>query len=104
MTRKCVLATSQLNQWVLDYDGNRDRIIEAIKHAKAAGASLILTPELCIPGYGLLDHWLENDVYSNSWDIAADIISRPECQDIIIDLRTNASLQSLPYKAVIPCS
>ncbi|KAF2166563.1 hypothetical protein M409DRAFT_23198 [Zasmidium cellare ATCC 36951] len=86
MTRKCVLATSQLNQWVLDYDGNRDRIIEAIKTAKAAGATLILTPELCIPGYGLLDHWLENDVYANSWDIVAEIISHPDCQDIIIDL------------------
>jgi len=86
MTRKCILATCQLNQWVLDYDGNRDRIIEAIKAAKAANASLLLTPELCIPGYGLLDHWLENDVYSNSWDILAEIISHPECQDIILDL------------------
>ncbi|KAK4500294.1 hypothetical protein PRZ48_008483 [Zasmidium cellare] len=86
MTRKCILATSQLNQWVLDYDGNRDRIIEAIKTAKAAGATLILTPELCIPGYGLLDHWLENDVYANSWDIVAEIITHPDCQDIIIDL------------------
>ena len=86
MTRKCVLATSQLNQWCLDYDGNRDRIIEAIQKARAAGASIILTPELCIPGYGLLDHWLENDVYANSWDIVAGIISDESCQDIIIDL------------------
>lgn len=86
MTRKCTLATCQLNQWVLDYDGNRDRIIEAIKAAKAASASLILTPELCIPGYGLLDHWLENDVYANSWDVVAEIITHPDCQDIIIDL------------------
>lgn len=29
---------------------------------------------------------LENDVYTNSWDIAAAIISHPDCQDIIIDL------------------
>jgi NAD+ synthase (glutamine-hydrolysing) len=99
MTRKCVLATSQLNQWVLDYDGNRDRIIEAITLAKAAGASLILTPELCIPGYGLLDHWLENDVYNNSWDIAADIISRPECQDIIIDLGLPIRHRGCSYNA-----
>ena len=99
MTRKCVLATSQLNQWVLDYDGNRERIIEAIKQAKAAGASIILTPELCIPGYGLLDHWLENDVYSNSWDVAADIISRPECQDIIIDLGLPVQHRGCSYNA-----
>lgn len=99
MTRKCVLATSQLNQWVLDWDGNRDRIIQAIIESKAKGASLILTPELCIPGYGLLDHWLENDVYRNSWDVVADIISRPECQDIIIDLGLPIQHRGCNYNA-----
>ncbi|CAK1368356.1 unnamed protein product [Cercospora beticola] len=99
MTRKCILATSQLNQWVLDYDGNRDRIIEAVKTAKAAGASLILTPELCIPGYGLLDHFLENDVYANSWDIVAEIIAHPECQDIIIDLGLPVQHRGCSYNA-----
>ncbi|KAK6391869.1 glutamine-dependent NAD(+) synthetase, partial [Oleoguttula sp. CCFEE 5521] len=86
MTRRCTLATCQLNQWVLDWDGNRDRIVQAIIEAKVAGARLILTPELCIPGYGLLDHWLENDVYTHSWDIGAEIMANPDCQDIIVDL------------------
>ena len=99
MTRKCVLATSQLNQWCLDYDGNRDRIIEAIRQAKAVGATIILTPELCIPGYGLLDHWLENDVYANSWDIVAEIISHAECQDIIIDLGLPVQHRGCSYNA-----
>lgn len=99
MTRKCVLATSQLNQWVLDYEGNRDRIIEAIRTARAAGASIILTPELCIPGYGLLDHWLENDVYAHSWAIAAEILSREDCQDIIIDLGLPIQHRGCSYNA-----
>jgi NAD+ synthase (glutamine-hydrolysing) len=99
MTRKCILATSQLNQWVLDYDGNRDRIIAAIRSAKASNVSIILTPELCIPGYGLLDHWLENDVYANSWDIAAEIISNEDCQDIIIDLGLPIQHRGCSYNA-----
>ncbi|EMC91495.1 hypothetical protein BAUCODRAFT_330188 [Baudoinia panamericana UAMH 10762] len=99
MTRKCILSTCQLNQWVLDYDGNRERIIQAIKAAKAAGATLILTPELCIPGYGLLDHWLENDVYANSWDIVAEIITNPECQDIVVDLGLPVQHRSCSYNA-----
>ncbi|EGP86053.1 unnamed protein product [Zymoseptoria tritici ST99CH_1A5] len=99
MTRKCVLSTSQLNQWSLDWDGNRGRILEAIKTAKAAGARLILTPELCIPGYGLLDHWLENDVYVHSWEIVADIISREECQEIIIDLGIPVQHRGCSYNA-----
>lgn len=99
MTRKCILATSQLNQWVLDYDGNRDRIISAIIQAKSRHAALLLTPELCIPGYGLLDHWLENDVYANSWDIAAEIISHPDCQDIILDLGLPIQHRGCSYNA-----
>ena len=86
MGRLTTLATCQLNQWSLDFDGNRDRILEAIKEAKKAGAKIILTPELCVPGYGLLDHFLELDVYEHSWEVVAEIITRPECQDIIIDL------------------
>ena len=62
-------------------------------------SSIILTPELCIPGYGLLDHWLENDVYSNSWDIAAEIISDSTCQDIIIDLGIPVQHRGCSYNA-----
>lgn len=99
MTRKCILATSQLNQWSLDYDGNRDRIIEAVLAAKAANATLILTPELCVPGYGLLDHWLENDVYVNSWEVVAGIIAREDCGDIIIDLGLPIQHRGCSYNA-----
>lgn len=77
----------------------RDRIIEAVRSAKAAGATLILTPELCIPGYGLLDHFLEADVYRHSWDIVAQIISHPDCQDIIIDLGLPVMHRGSSYNA-----
>lgn len=76
-----------------------DRIIEAIQAAKRAGAKLLLTPELCIPGYGLLDHWLENDVYTHSWDIVAELLAHPECQDIIIDLGLPIQHRSCSYNA-----
>jgi NAD+ synthase (glutamine-hydrolysing) len=32
-----ILATCNLNQWALDFVGNRDRIIESIRQAKAKG-------------------------------------------------------------------
>ncbi len=47
-----VVATCNLNQWALDFDGNVDRIKQSIKEARAAGARLRLGPELEIPGYG----------------------------------------------------
>ncbi len=46
MGRLATISTCQLNQWALDFDGNRDRILEAIRQAKAAWIKMILTPEL----------------------------------------------------------
>jgi len=99
MGRLATIATCQLNQWVLDFDGNRDRIIQAVIEAKKGGARLVLTPELCIPGYGLLDHFLELDVYTHSWEVVAEIIAHPECQDIIIDLGLPVRHHGNPFNA-----
>jgi NAD+ synthase (glutamine-hydrolysing) len=44
------LATCSLNQWALDFEGNAERIIESIRQAKAAGATLRVGPELEITG------------------------------------------------------
>jgi len=45
-----VLMQSSLNQWALDFEGNAERIIESIRQAKAAGATLRVGPELEITG------------------------------------------------------
>ena len=41
--------------------GNMERIIESIVVAKARGAAVRVGPELEIPGYGCLDHFLEGE-------------------------------------------
>jgi NAD+ synthase (glutamine-hydrolysing) len=99
MGRLATISTCQLNQWALDFDGNRDRILEAIRQAKADGSKLILTPELCIPGYGLLDHFQELDTFSHSWEVLAEIISSPEAQGIIIDLGLPVRHNDVPHNA-----
>jgi NAD+ synthase (glutamine-hydrolysing) len=45
------LALAQINTTVGDLDGNRDRIVRGIDEAKAAGADLVLFPELAVTGY-----------------------------------------------------
>src|SRR5512144_333274 len=45
------LALAQINTTVGDLDGNRARILQAIEEAKAAGADLVLLPELAVTGY-----------------------------------------------------
>lgn len=53
------VATCQLHQWALDFKGNKERIIESIAVARNRGATLRVGPELEVPGYGCLDHFLE---------------------------------------------
>lgn len=75
-----------MNQWALDFEGNTERIIESIRQAKAAGATLRVGPELEITGYGCLDHFLEGDTFLHSWEMLAKIIDNPDCQDILLDI------------------
>ena len=45
------LALAQINAVVGDLDGNRERILAGLAEAKAAGADLVLFPELAVTGY-----------------------------------------------------
>lgn len=75
-----------MNQWALDFEGNTARIIESIRKAKEAGATLRVGPELEITGYGCLDHFLEGDTFLHSWEMLARIIQDPVCQDMLVDV------------------
>lgn len=86
MSHLITLATCNLNQWALDFEGNRDRILESIRIAKDKGARLRVGPELEITGYGCLDHFLENDVSLHSWEMYAQIIRTPETHGILLDI------------------
>ncbi|KAJ7733229.1 hypothetical protein DFH07DRAFT_871007 [Mycena maculata] len=79
------LATS-LNQWALDFQGNLERILASIAIAKERGATLRVGPELEIPGYGCLDHFLEGDTVLHSWEVLAKILTSEEAQGIVCDV------------------
>ncbi|AVR88835.1 NAD+ synthase [Thauera aromatica] len=57
------IAVAQLNLTVGDLTGNADRIIAAIAEARAAGADIVLTPELALSGYPPEDLLLRPDFY-----------------------------------------
>lgn len=56
-----ILAIAQLNLTVGDLKGNAEKIAAAARDAKAAGASLLLTPEMSICGYAPEDLVLRED-------------------------------------------
>ncbi|KAL8963703.1 MAG: hypothetical protein Q9193_000071 [Seirophora villosa] len=82
--RAITVSSCNLNQWSLDFVGNRDRIIAAVKKAKQDGARLIITPELSICGYDCLDAFLELDTTMHSWEVLAELLTK--CRDILVDV------------------
>jgi NAD+ synthase (glutamine-hydrolysing) len=75
-----------LNQWALDFAGNKERILESILQAKERGASLRVGPELEIPGYGCFDHFLEGDTVLHSWEVLCDLLLDERTHGLLIDV------------------
>ena len=69
-----MVATTTLNQWALDFEGNEKRIIKAILEAKKQNAKIILLPELSTSGYSCQDHYLERETYDLSFQIILNLL------------------------------
>ncbi|WYZ35695.1 hypothetical protein EsH8_X_000342 [Colletotrichum jinshuiense] len=98
------VAAATLPSVPLDFKGNRDRILESIRIAKAQGATLRTGPELEIPGYGCLDHHLEGDTFLHSWEVLTEIISDPVCKDMLIDLGMGCRHRNVRYNCRVLCT
>jgi NAD+ synthase (glutamine-hydrolysing) len=57
---KVRIALAQVNPTVGDIEGNAALIAEWIGRARAAEASLVVFPELCLPGYPAEDLYLKH--------------------------------------------
>ncbi|BFZ53134.1 glutamine-dependent NAD(+) synthetase [Savitreella phatthalungensis] len=98
-----VLATCSLNQWALDWHGNRERILKSIHLAKRAGAKLRVGPELEISGYGCLDHFLESDTYLHSWEMLGKILADPSTHGILLDIGMPVLHRNVKYNCRVIC-
>ena len=70
------VASAALNQTPLDWAGNQQRIEQAIREAQAAGAAVLLLPELCTTGYGCEDAFLGPDVADRAWTMLTELVPR----------------------------
>lgn len=103
MPQLITIASCALDQWALDLDGNADRIKQAVRTAKSGGVKLCITPELSIPSYGLLDHWLETDQYDLYFEVLQSFLSDSSCHGIIIDVGMPVVHKSVYYNCRIVC-
>lgn len=97
------VASCNLNQWVLDFDGNFHRILESIMQAKGKGARYRSGPELEVTGYGCEDHFLEMDTFEHSWDVLAKLLRHPSTQDILFDVGMPVLHRGNRYNARVFC-
>ena len=72
--RRVLVSTACLNQWSLDFAGNKDRIYDSIRQAHANGSTYRLGPELETTGYSCQDHFCEPDLIDNSWAVISAIL------------------------------
>jgi len=79
------VATCNLNQWAMDFEGNKNRIIKSIEEAKKKGCTYRLGPELETTGYSCEDHFYENDTIDLSWMVLKEIIEAAP-PDIVCDI------------------
>jgi NAD+ synthase (glutamine-hydrolysing) len=97
------LATCNLDQWALDFDGNLERIRESIRLAKAAGARYRLGPELEVPGYGCEDHFLEADTFTHCWESVIALLSDDTTDGIICDIGMPVLHRGVRYNCRLFC-
>ncbi len=63
-----------LNQTPLDFEGNLKRVREGLRQARAAEATLICFPELCLTGYGCEDAFFREDTTQKALDSLMELV------------------------------
>jgi NAD+ synthase (glutamine-hydrolysing) len=76
------VAAAVLNQTPLDWDGNKARILEAIRRARDERVSVLCLPELCITGYGCEDEFHAPGVQAMAWQVLKEILG--ETHDMLV--------------------
>ena len=98
------VATCNLNQWALDFDGNLDRIIASIRRAKSMKSHYRLGPELEVCGYGCEDAYLEQDTYLHCEQSLATILKDPELTyNILCDIGMPVMYRGARYNCRVFC-
>lgn len=87
-----------LNQTPLDWDGNRDRIIAAIRTARESGVAILCLPELCITGYGCEDAFQSPGVQRMAWRVLEEI--EPHTAGMVVAVGLPVRFESGVYDAV----
>ena len=63
-----------LNQIPLDWQHNKENIIQALKKAKDQKVAILCFPELCITGYGCEDMFLSSAIHQKALAVLCELL------------------------------
>ncbi len=84
-----------LNQTPFDWEGNDQRIREAIQQARDAGVSVLCLPELCITGYGCEDMFHAPALLEQAWDRLESLA--PQTDGMVVSVGLPVELRGAIY-------
>lgn len=87
-----------LNQTPLDWDGNRDRIVAALRSARERQVAILCLPELAISGYGCEDAFHSPGVPRMALRVLAEVL--PETRGLVAAIGLPVRFESGLYDAV----
>lgn len=89
------IAGGTVNQIPLDWKGNTQNIIDAIKEAKDHDVKILCLPELCVTGYGCEDLFLSEWVSEEAWNQVH--IIREHCDNITVNVGLPIRINGITY-------
>lgn len=78
------VGAASLNQTPLDWQGNFERILAAIAHARQQQISLLCLPELCLSGYGCEDAFFAANTFWQSQRYLLELL--PHTQGMVVSV------------------
>ena len=78
------IAAGVLNQTPLDWRGNRDNILDAIKKARSEKVTVLCLPEMCITGYGCEDAFHSAGTHATALEMLTEIV--PETRGMVVSV------------------
>ena len=96
------IALAQLDPTSGDIDGNTQKVLDAITEATARGAELLVTPEMCIPGYSLGDRLMMRGTLARSWRALQDLL--PDTDGIVVLVGLPVRHRDVLYNVVAVCA
>ena len=87
------VGAASLNQTPLDWERNKNNIIDALRQAKKEGVIVLCLPEMAITGYGCEDHFLSEQVITTAWETVCELL--PQTSGIYLFWHTVSVVQLL---------